>query len=229
MPVTLPQLELNRAAFSAGAGPCEVPYGGEYDNTWAAPIIVDIVTIDKTLDLDDGQILIGRTGQANQKAVLSGDVTMNNAGVVTIGNNAVTTAKINNSAVTPAKLTYEAKIQFAQARAILDLSGAAQTDVVVAFLPFDATLGYLYAVYAEGSSADAGVTIKVGKASPGGVDDDYYYTGASEVSIAQWSQRDLALLQTDIPAGTTITCACVGSKVGAGEILIVAEFYVNNP
>ena len=54
----------------------------------------------------DGGILIGNGTTAAVKT-LSGDVTMTNAGAVTIGAKKVTTAKINDAAVTASKLSYE--------------------------------------------------------------------------------------------------------------------------
>lgn len=54
----------------------------------------------------DGGILIGNGTTAAVKT-LSGDVTMTNAGAVTIGAKKVTTAKIDDAAVTASKLSYE--------------------------------------------------------------------------------------------------------------------------
>ena len=54
----------------------------------------------------DGGILIGNGTTAAVKT-LSGDVTMTNAGAVTIEAKKVTTAKIDNAAVTATKLSYE--------------------------------------------------------------------------------------------------------------------------
>ena len=50
------------------------------------------------------EILIGTGSGTAAFAAMGGDVTMSNAGVVTIGGLAVTTSKINNSAVTTAKI-----------------------------------------------------------------------------------------------------------------------------
>jgi hypothetical protein len=54
----------------------------------------------------DGGILIGNGTTAAVKT-LSGDVTMTNAGLTSIGAKKVTTAKINDAAVTASKLSYE--------------------------------------------------------------------------------------------------------------------------
>jgi hypothetical protein len=85
-------------------------------NAGIATIGNDKVTTVKILDanvtrvklegLDDAQFIIGTDGTAagNSKVVMSGDVTMNNTGVTTIGNDKVTTVKILDANVTRAKL-----------------------------------------------------------------------------------------------------------------------------
>ena len=110
-------------------------------------------------------------------------------------------------------------IVYARAFAVLDLSGAAQSNVVILHTTRNLTLLKLTALYTEASSADAGVSIKVGKES----DDDYFYTGTSAVSKAQWYEDDLTLLQTDLSAGDTLICSCAGGKAGTGEILFCIE------
>ena len=60
--------------------------------------------VDNITTLADGTIYLGDVANAAQEVALSGDVTMTNAGVVTIANNAVTTAKILDDNVTLAKL-----------------------------------------------------------------------------------------------------------------------------
>jgi hypothetical protein len=100
----------------------------------------------------------------------------------------------------------------------IDLSGSATT--LVAFHT-ERTAEILKAtlLYTEASSADAGITIEVGKES----DRDYYYTGATEASKDQWYSKDLTLLKMDIAAGDTVTLYSPGSKVGTGEIILILE------
>src|SRR3712207_6349637 len=137
MPLALPQLELNRAAHApATPGPCEVPYGGEYDGTWAASIIADMAAIKATYPSTDGQINVGRTGQAVQKVTLSGDVAMDYAGVTTI----------QPGVVTPPKMSTAAKVRSVQSP-MLDLSGVAQTDVRILSFNRAATIVSILAVY----------------------------------------------------------------------------------
>lgn len=111
----------------------------------------------------------------------------------------------------------------AKAWAVLDLSGAAQTDVIILHALRACTIVSITALYTEASSADAGVTIKVGKET----DDDYYYTGTSEVSKAAWYEFDLTPLNTDIALGDTVIADNAGGKTGTGEILIILEYRVN--
>ena len=55
-------------------------------------------------------------------------------------------------------------------------------------------------------------------------DDDYYYTGTSEVSKAQYYEADLTLLQTDLAAGDTLMFSSAGGKTGTGAIMCFAEW-----
>lgn len=132
------------------------------------------------------------------------------------------TAVATDDLVTAAKmnLKLEDVTQHGKAFAVLDLSGAAQADVVVLHAPTAMTLLKVTLVYTEASSADAGVTVEVGKET----DANYYYTGTSEVSKAKWYEKDVTLLQTDIAAGDTIICGHAGSKTGTGEILVCIEY-----
>ena len=111
----------------------------------------------------------------------------------------------------------------ARAEARLDLSGAAQSAVIILHTTRALTIVKLIALYTEASSGDAGVAIKVGKES----DDDYYYTGTSIVSKSLWDEDDLTLLNADIAAGDTVVCSNAGGKTGTGEILFVIEYTVD--
>jgi len=100
-----------------------------------------------------------------------------------------------------------------------DLSGASATYIALhserALTLYKATL-----LYTEASSGDAGVAVKIGKES----DDDYYYTGTSEVSKSQWYSLDVTLLKTDIAAGDTVLFTSAGGKAGTGEIMLCLEY-----
>jgi hypothetical protein len=103
----------------------------------------------------------------------------------------------------------------------LDLSGAAATEIC---LHVETHINLLKAtiLYTEASSADAGVNIKIGKES----DDDYFYTGTSEASKAQWYSSDVTLLQKWLYAGDTLLFSTVGGKSGTGEVLLIVEYYI---
>ena len=113
--------------------------------------------------------------------------------------------------------------QFAKAMVIIDLSGGAVSNVLILHTSRALTLLKAIILYTELSSADAGVTITIGKEASSA----YYYTGASEVSQAQWYEKEVTLLQTDVAAGDTVICGCAGGKTGTGEILVAIEYKVN--
>ena len=102
-------------------------------------------------------------------------------------------------------------------------AGAAASDVVIFHAARACTLVSAILLYTEASSADAGVAVTIGKET----DNDYYYTGTSEVSKAQWYEKSVTLLQTAIAAGDTVICGCAGSKTGTGEVLVFIEYTVD--
>ena len=102
----------------------------------------------------------------------------------------------------------------------LDLSGAAATQIALHLETEGAQLLHAYLLYTEASSADAGVAVKIGKES----DDDYYYTGTSEVSKALWYTKEITLLKDDYTAGDTIILSSAGGKTGTGEIILILEY-----
>lgn len=55
--------------------------------------------------LTSAHLFVGNVLNVPTDTAVSGDVTLSNTGVVTIANNAVTTAKINTAAITPAKIS----------------------------------------------------------------------------------------------------------------------------
>jgi hypothetical protein len=110
--------------------------------------------------------------------------------------------------------------QQAQASAVMDLSGAAVVDSLILHTGVALQLLNVYLVYVELTSADAGVTVTVGHET----DNDYYFTGTSAVSQAAWTEVDLTLLNTDVPAGNTVVCGTAGGKTGTGTVLIAVEY-----
>ncbi len=101
----------------------------------------------------------------------------------------------------------------------VDLSGAAAV-VVALHCERACTLIKATILYTEASSADAGVAIKIGKET----DDDYYYTGTSEVSKALWYSKNVTLLQTAVGAGDTVLFSSAGGKAGTGELMLILEY-----
>ena len=100
----------------------------------------------------------------------------------------------------------------------VDLSGATVTLICFHFEKF-VKIRRAFLLYTEASSADAGVTIKIGKET----DDDYYYTGTSEVSKPQWYTKELTLLKRDVAIGDTVLFTSAGGKTGTGEIMLILE------
>jgi len=101
----------------------------------------------------------------------------------------------------------------------VDLSGGAAT-LVTLHCERACTLIKATLLYTEASSADAGVAIKIGKET----DDDYYYTGTSEINKALWYSLDATLLQTAVGAGDTVLFNSAGGKAGTGEVMLVLEY-----
>lgn len=100
-----------------------------------------------------------------------------------------------------------------------DLSGGATT--LVTLHPEQACqLIRAHLLYTEASSADAGITVEIGKET----DRDYYYTGTTEINKALWYSKTVTLLKTDIAAGDTVTFYSPGAKAGTGEIMLVIDY-----
>lgn len=112
---------------------------------------------------------------------------------------------------------------YAKAFAKLDLSEGAQADVVIAHFSVAAVITKAILLYTEESSGDAGVVVTIGKET----DEDYYYTGTSEINKAKWYEKEVTLLQTAVVAGDTVICGTAGGKGGTGEILVCIEYYVD--
>jgi hypothetical protein len=98
------------------------------------------------ITLADGSILVGNGSGVGAAVALSGAITITNLGVATLGNNAVTTAKITDANVTLAKLasgiTPSHVVKFAckhttaggAATESITVAGVVATDVVVVTL-----------------------------------------------------------------------------------------------
>lgn len=94
-----------------------------------------------TLFLGNGQIFVGNPSGIAAAVTMSGDATISNTGVITIENNAITTAKIDDAAVTVAKLEADLQpshvVKFAgqhttaggAAAEAITVTGAAATDL----------------------------------------------------------------------------------------------------
>lgn len=104
--------------------------------------------------------------------------------------------------------------------AVIDLSGAAVADTPVLHTSVALQILGLYFMYQEATSADAGIVIDVGK----GGDDDFFFTGSTDVSKSAFDVESKTLLQTALAAGETMTYNSAGGKTGTGTLLIVVEY-----
>src|SRR3990167_10811026 len=100
-----------------------------------------------------------------------------------------------------------------------DLSGSAVT-LVVLHTEKNITIERAWLLYTEASSADAGITVEIGKES----DRDYFYVGTSEISKAIWYTNEVTLLKKDLLVGDTLTFYSPGGKTGTGEIICVIQY-----
>jgi hypothetical protein len=114
-------------------------------------------------DLDaktNGYILVGDGTDLNSVGV-SGDITLTNAGLVTIGNDKITTVKILDANVTVAKL--EANLQTEVITVPVSFETGEQCDNRVK-IPYDCTVNEIYAVVTKAIAGtdDATITAKNG-------------------------------------------------------------------
>ena len=72
-------------------------------NVTTAKIADANVTLAKVENVSDANIIVGNGSNRPTAVAVSGDVSLSNSGAVTIGNNAITTDKINDSQITVAK------------------------------------------------------------------------------------------------------------------------------
>lgn len=114
-------------------------------------------------------------------------------------------------------------VQQAKGSAVLDLSGSAVVDQVILHATQALHLVRAILLYTEASSANTGKLVTIGKET----DNDYYYTGLSEVSKSAWYEAEVALLNHALAAGDTIVCGTAGGKTGTGEILVCIEYTVD--
>ncbi len=105
----------------------------------------------------------------------------------------------------------------------IDLSSLTAETLILFHATEACTVYSATLVYTEASSADAGITLEIGKES----DRDFYYTGATEISKAQWYEKTLTLLQSVLSTGDTLTFYTPNNKTGTGEVVLVMQLSYN--
>ncbi len=108
--------------------------------------------------------------------------------------------------------------------AVLDLSTAGTDVFAYHALTNGQIVGYKI-LYTELSSADAGVSIDIGRYQSGvALDDDYFDTTTSEISKALGYSLVIptsSLTVNKFVAGDTITVGTAGGKTGTGEVKVI--------
>lgn len=112
--------------------------------------------------LTSGQIYVGSNLNTAAAVALSGDATLSNSGVITIGNNAITTGKIANANVTLAKIANVAALSVlgnstASSGIVEEIAGTAQYQVLQ--VVSKGTLSLEWNTIATGSISNNAVTV----------------------------------------------------------------------
>jgi len=106
----------------------------------------------------------------------------------------------------------------------IDLSGAATTIPIYWSHEDSGSLYQLDLTYPEATSADAAITLEIGKANDDGTTDrDYYHTFATVVSSNQWQTARteyVNMTHTAILPGDVVTVYSPGGKVGVGTVVV---------
>jgi len=126
--------------------------------------------------------------------------------------------------VAGSKRATPARTQHFTGQTVLDLSGAAQVEVVQFYSVVALTVTKVVLVYVEASSADAGVAVSVGKNASAA----WFYTGNSEISKSLYYSKEVTLAHAALAAGEYITLSNAGGKVGTGNIQVHIEFTVDD-
>ena len=151
---------------------------------------------------------------SNADLTISGTLQRNGYTVFDWGNGSGT--------LSPGTIEYQSEHIVAGATS-LDLSGAAVDQYVF----HNNSGGNAYVnkatfLYTEASSGDAGITVKIGKES----DDDWFFTGTTEISKSQFYTKDVTLLKNVLGDGDTLIFDSAGGKTGTGEIKLILEIHL---
>lgn len=164
----------------------------------AADNLVQGVTF---INTNTGKYSIEESGAANHN-IIKGNNYRNAQGVCVVGDKTV--------------------VDIVRESVELDLSDAAIDSITFVATAPSALVGYKI-FYSEGSSADAGVDIRIGRIAAGSLDDDYFDITTSEASKALGNSTDILtadLAQTFIAEGDAITVGTAGGKTGAGKVIV---------
>jgi hypothetical protein len=116
-------------------------------------------------------------------------------------------------------ITEMAGKQIVMTQTAIDLSGAATTQNVTFFPGQYGNIIKAYLLYSEATSADAGITLKLGYPS----DDDYFGTVTTEVGQSQWDTTEITISKRVGAYAEPIQIYSPGGKTGTGECYLVLE------
>tara|TARA_Y100000593_G_scaffold16236_1_gene32170 strand:- start:2299 stop:3240 length:942 start_codon:yes stop_codon:yes gene_type:complete len=155
---TLTNKTLTAAAL--GSSTATTQSSGTNNTTVATTAYADAAAAAGDITLADGKIWVGNGSGAKAEVTLSGDVTVSNSGVTTIGSGKVSLAKIKNQAANTVL------VRDANDAGVLSAKAVADTQVLIgdgtgftaAALSGDATMTNAGAVTVTGSAGDFAVT-----------------------------------------------------------------------
>lgn len=205
---TQPNLDLIRLAYSTETNTVEDGTYGSHINTWHNIVNAFLHTTEALLGLSNGQILVGKNSAAVQKVYINGDASMNETGLLTI----------SNGAVTPSKMAENGKLRTQFGMDVVTINNAG-TYLVFGF-DRAATLVKLRLLYYTTTTTSSNITI--GK--PGGA--AYFVAStATAASAAQWAWQDLTLANTTIAANDVMLVTNDGAGAFANAVVHLSYYY----
>ena len=108
-------------------------------------------------------------------------------------------------------------------RTVFDLSGSAQTEVILYNKNYEIQINKIWIKYIEASSADAGVLLKVGTHA----NDDEFFSATSQASKDAYYSKEYDtgdMILNIVPKDTPVVVYSAGGKSGAGTVHIAIAY-----